>query len=141
MADHIQEIVEREHDADAITREVLQTVRRTFLTPFDRSAISDLIASMDDAIDEMQKTAGAIDLYDVKQFEPEMCDMAAIIVDAARLTVEALPLLRNISANGPRLHELTERMVRLEGHAAEIHAAGPKRRPEEHTSELQSLKT
>lgn len=43
---------------------------------------------MDDAIDEMQKTAGAIDLYDVKTFEPEMCDIAAIIVDAARLTVE-----------------------------------------------------
>src|SRR3546814_1329750 len=55
MADHVQEIIEREHDADAITREVLQTVRRTFLTPFDRSAITDLIASMDDAIDEMQK--------------------------------------------------------------------------------------
>src|SRR3546814_1827596 len=52
MAGHIQEIVEREHDADAITREVLQTVRRTFLTPFDRSAISDLIASMDDARSE-----------------------------------------------------------------------------------------
>src|SRR3546814_19588648 len=109
MADHIQEIVEREHDADAITREVLQTVRRTFLTPFDRSAIRDLIASMDDAIDEMQKTAGAIDLYDVKQFEPEMCDMAAITVAAARLPVEALPPLRNNSPNGPHLPNHTHR--------------------------------
>ncbi len=132
MADHIQEIVEREHDADAITREVLQTVRRTFLTPFDRGAITDLIASMDDAIDEMQKTAGAIDLYDVTDFEPEMRDIAGIIVDSARLTVEALPLLRNISANGPRLHELTERLVRMEGHADEIHAAGLKRLFKEH---------
>src|SRR3546814_11858881 len=52
MADHIQEIVEREHDADAITRGVLQTVRRTLLTPFDRSASTDLIVSMDEAIDE-----------------------------------------------------------------------------------------
>src|SRR3546814_1103103 len=69
MADHVQEIIEREHDADAITREVLQTVRRTFLTPFDRSAITDLIASMDDALDEMHKTAGAVDLYDVTDFE------------------------------------------------------------------------
>ncbi|MCW0198836.1 DUF47 family protein [Sphingopyxis sp.] len=127
IADHIQEIVEREHDADAITREVLQTVRRTFLTPFDRSAITDLIAAMDDAIDEMQKTAGAVDLYDVTRFEPEMRDIAGLIVDAARLTVEALPLLRNISANGARLHELTERLVRMEGHADEIHAAGLKR--------------
>lgn len=132
MADHIQEIVEREHDADAITREVLQTVRRTFLTPFDRSAITDLIASMDDAIDEMQKTAGAIDLYDVKNFDPEMRDIAGIIVDAARLTVEALPLLRNVAANGTRLHELTERLVRMEGHADEIHAAGLKRLFKEH---------
>ncbi|WP_192878865.1 DUF47 family protein [Sphingopyxis lindanitolerans] len=127
IADHIQEIVEREHDADAITRDVLQTVRRTFLTPFDRSAITDLIAAMDDAIDEMQKTAGAVDLYDVTEFEPEMRDIAGLIVDAARLTVEALPLLRKISANGPRLHELTERLVRMEGHADEIHAAGLKR--------------
>src|SRR5690606_5520296 len=30
---HVREIIEREHDADEITREVLQTVRRTFLTP------------------------------------------------------------------------------------------------------------
>ncbi|WP_428630418.1 DUF47 family protein [Sphingopyxis sp.] len=132
MADHVQEIIEREHDADAITREVLQTVRRTFLTPFDRSAITDLIASMDDAIDEMQKTAGAVDLYDVTTFEPEMRDIGGIIVDAARLTAEALPLLRNIGANGARLHELTERLVRMEGHADEIHAAGLKRLFREH---------
>ncbi|WP_200879071.1 DUF47 family protein [Sphingopyxis sp. MWB1] len=132
MADHIREVFEREHDADAITREVLQTVRRTFLTPFDRSAITDLIVAMDDAIDEMQKTAGAIDLYDVKEFEPEMCDIAGIIVDAARLTAEAIPLLQNISANGPRLHELTERLVRMEGHADEIHSAGLKRLFKEH---------
>ena len=132
MADHVQEIIEREHDADAITREVLQTVRRTFLTPFDRSAITSLIASMDDAIDEMQKTAGAVDLYDVTEFEPEMRDIGGIIVDAARLTAEALPLLRNISANATRLHELTERLVRMEGHADEIHAAGLKRLFKEH---------
>src|SRR3546814_19598227 len=87
---------------------------------------------MDDAIDEMQKTAGAVDLYDVREFDPEMRDIAGIIVDSARLTVEALPLLRNISANGPRLHELTERLVRMEGHADEFHAAGLKRLFREH---------
>lgn len=126
-AEHIREIEEREHDADNITREVLQTVRRTFLTPFDRGAITDLIAAMDDAIDEMQQTAGAVDLYEITEFDPEMRDMAAIIVDAARLTAEAIPLLRRIADNGHRLHELTERLVRMEGHADEIHAAGLKR--------------
>lgn len=54
--------------------------------------------------------------------------MAAIIRDAARVTAEAMPLLRNISKNGARLHELTERLVRMEGHADEIHASGLRRR-------------
>jgi uncharacterized protein Yka (UPF0111/DUF47 family) len=108
QAGHIREIEEREHDADAITREVLQTVRRTFLTPFDRGA-------------------NAVDLYEITEVEPEMRDMAASIVDAARLTAEAIPLLRRVADNGHRLHELTERIVRIEGHADEIHAAGLKR--------------
>src|SRR3546814_16294345 len=79
---------------------------------------------MDDAIDEMQKTAGAVDLYDVDESEHEMRDIAGLIVDAARLTVEALPLLRHISPDGQRLPALTWRLARLEGHAHDLHAAG-----------------
>lgn len=126
MADHIREIVEREHEADNIIRDVLQSVRRTFLTPFDRSAIISLISAMDDAIDQMQQTAGAIELYEVQEFDQDMRDMAAIIVEAARVLAEALPLLRDISANASRLHELTERLVKMEGQADQIHAAGLK---------------
>jgi uncharacterized protein Yka (UPF0111/DUF47 family) len=55
-----------------------------------------------------------------------MRDMVAIIIDCGRLMAEALPLLRNVGANGTRLHELTERLVRMEGHADEIHRAGLK---------------
>ncbi len=126
-ADHIREVIERENDADEITRRVLKTVRETFLTPFDRGAIIALIGSMDDTVDEMQAAVLAMDLYEVKDFAQEMKDMAAIIVDAARLTAEAMPLLRDVGRNGPRLHELTERLVRMESHADEIHRAGLKR--------------
>jgi len=125
--DHIREVIEREHDADDIIRETLRTVRTTFLTPFDRGAITSLIGSMDDSIDEMQSAVQAIDLYEVRTFEQEMKDMAAIIVDAARLTAEAMPLLRDVGRNGTRLHELTERMVRMESQADAIHTAGVKR--------------
>ena len=125
--DHIREVIEREQDADEIIRDVLRTVRVTFLTPFDRGAITSLIGSMDDAIDEMQAAVQAIDLYEVTHFEQEMKDMTAIIVDAARLCAEAMPLLRDIGRNGTRLHELTERLVRMESHSDEIHRAGLKR--------------
>lgn len=133
-AEHIREIIEREHDADEITREVLQTVRRTFLTPFDRGAITSLIGALDDTVDEMQAAAHAIDLYKVTEFSPQMRDMAAIAVDAARLTAEAIPLLRDVARNGGRLHELTERLVRIEGHADAIHTDGLRKALEDHGS-------
>ena len=108
--EHIREIREREHDADEIVREMLKTIRHTFLTPFDRGAITALIGSMDDAIDEMQSAASAVDVYEMTEFDAPMRDMVAIAVDAARLVAEAMPLMRDVAANGPRLHELTERL-------------------------------
>ncbi|WP_344710116.1 DUF47 family protein [Sphingomonas humi] len=124
--EHIREISEREHDADNIIRETLSTVRRTFLTPFDRGSITSLISAMDDAIDEMQGAANAVDIYEFTEFEPEMRDMVGIIIDSGRLLAEALPLLRDVAGNAGRLHELTERLVRMEGHADELHRAGLK---------------
>src|ERR1700693_5748815 len=57
-----QIVMDREQDADNATREVLIAVRRTFITPFDRGNIRDLITSMDNSIDQMQKTAKPIRL-------------------------------------------------------------------------------
>ena len=120
----IEEIVRREHEADDITREVLQDVRRVFVTPFDRSAITDLIGTMDDAIDQMNQTGNTIGLYGVTSFEPQMRDMSGIIVEAARIVAEAMPLLRSLHDNASRLHELTGRLIQIEGHADQIHDQG-----------------
>ena len=126
MPIHCQEIFDRENDADDIIRDVLVDVRKTLITPFDRTAITSLIGSMDDAIDQMNQTAKAIMLYELGEFEPQMRDMAGIIVEAARITADAMPLLRDLGRNAARLHALTERIVKLEGHADEIHDAGLK---------------
>jgi uncharacterized protein len=128
---HIDEVDRREHEADDIIRDVLRSVRRTFLTPFDRGSITSLIASMDDAIDEMQSTARAINTYDLNRFTPEMKQMVAMIAEAAALTSEAMPLLRNISRNGNRIHQITEKVVGLEGDADDVREAGLKKAFEE----------
>lgn len=131
---HIREIDRREHEADEIIRQVLRTVRQTFLTPFDRGSITSLIASMDDAIDEMQSTARAIATYDLTKFTPEMKQMARMIAEAADLTAEAMPLLRNISRKGGRIHEITEKVVSLEGDADDVREAGLKKAFEEQSA-------
>lgn len=122
----LKRIQDDEHRADEIIREVLRAVRKTFLTPFDRGAITSLIGAMDDAIDEMLAAARAIELYEVRELRPEMKEIVALISDAADLTAEAIPLLRNVSQNGARLHELTGKLVSLEGDADDVHAAGLK---------------
>jgi len=133
--EHIAEIERREHEADDIIREVLRSVRRTFLTPFDRGSITSLIGAMDDAIDEMQATARAVNIYELSTFTPEMKQMAGMIAEAAALTVEAMPLLRDISRTGNRIHEITEKMVGLEGDADDAREAGLKKAFEEHSNE------
>ncbi len=125
--EYIAEVDRREHEADEIIRQVLTTIRRTFLTPFDRGAITSLIGAMDDAIDEMQATARAIDTYELARFTAEMKQMVAMIAEAASLTSEAMPLLRDIGRNGNRLHEITEKVVRLEGDADDVREAGLKK--------------
>jgi uncharacterized protein Yka (UPF0111/DUF47 family) len=119
-------IRDQEHRADEVIRQVLLEVRRTFLTPFDRGAITSLIVAMDDTIDEMLAAARAIDLYGINDFGPQMKQVMGMISESSHLIAEALPLLRRITANGARLHEITQKVVQLEGDADEFHAAGLK---------------
>ena len=122
----LKRIQDHEHRADEIIREVLTAVRKTFLTPFDRGAITALIGAMDDAIDEMLASARAIELYELEELRPEMKEIVNLISEAAAVTAEAVPLLRNVSGNGARLHQLTGRLVALEGEADDVHARGLK---------------
>lgn len=136
---HFETIIDREHDADAITREVLTAIRRTFITPFDRDGIQDLTNAMDDSIDQMQKTAKTIMLFEVRAFTPQMKDMADNIVQCARLVQEAVPLLRSISENATRLSAITEKVTRIEGEADDIHDEGLKELFKQQTANANSI--
>ncbi len=126
IADYCRQIFQREAEADDVTRQVLTAVRRTFVTPFDRTDIQDLISSMEDAIDQMNKTAKTIVLFEVHSFEPQMQQMADIILESAKLVLEAVPLLSSISANAGRLNALTTKIVTIEEAADDIYNKGLK---------------
>ena len=121
-----KEIMALEASADAITSEVMLAVRRSFITPFDRGDIKDLIQSMDDAIDMMRKTVKTVTLFEQRSFDPLMQEMGLVIVEAARLTAEAVPLLVQASANSRRLTQLTEEITQLEERSDELYDRGLK---------------
>ena len=105
---YCQRVNQFETVADRITRDVLTAVRRTFITPFDRIDIKNLITSMDDAIDQMQQTAKAVTLFEVRTFEPPMREIGTLLVECANLVGRALPLLQSIGANVAMLTGMTE---------------------------------
>jgi predicted phosphate transport protein (TIGR00153 family) len=119
-------IIAHENEADTIAREVLVTVRRSFITPFDRGDIKDLIGLLDDAIDQMQKTAKTITMFQVRDFQPHMRQMGDIILRCAELTVEAVELLGSMRENSGRINAITEEITRLEEQADELNDAGIK---------------
>ena len=121
-----QRVNQFENDADGITREVLTAVRRTFITPFDRGDIKNLITAMDDAIDQMQQTAKAVVLFEVRTFEPPMREIGTLLVECANLVGRALPLMQSIGNNVAMLtrHDRGDRQ-----------AGGPHRRSPRHRIE------
>jgi uncharacterized protein Yka (UPF0111/DUF47 family) len=82
---------------------------------------------MDDAIDQMQKTAKTILLFNVTCFEPEMRQMADCIVRGSLLMQQAIPLLNAINKNVTQLNSLTEQIVKVESEADDIYDAARKR--------------
>ena len=122
----IQRVIVQENEADAVTREVLLAVRRTFITPFDRGDITDLIGLLDDAIDQMRKTAKAVTLFEVTTFEPKMREMGDVVVQAAKLTQEAVALLPKMQANAGRINALAEEITKVEERSDEIYDEGMK---------------
>lgn len=119
-------IMDHEHAADDVAREVLLAVRRTFITPIDRSDIRGLTNSLDDTIDQMQSTAKAVRLFELTQFTPHMRELGETIVSASLLTVEAVSLLPHMRRNVARLNELTEQITKLESKSDDIYDAGMK---------------
>lgn len=119
-----EEIVRLEKEADLITAEVMLAVRRSFITPFDRSDIQDLIQSMDDAIDMMHKTVKTVRRFGQTEFDPLMQEMGVAVVEAARLVAEAVPLLNKVGQNVHRLSEIAEEVVKVEERSDDLYERG-----------------
>ena len=125
-ADKCTRLSTQEEEADQISYEVMQSIRRSFITPFDRGDIRGLITSMDDAIDQMNKTGKTVMLYDVAAFQPNMRAMGDRIILLANIVADALPLMRDIGTNSGRLHQMVGEISRIEEQSDQMYDTGLK---------------
>jgi hypothetical protein len=118
------EVSKLENEADAIAREVLLAVRRSFITPFDRSDITALTTALDDAVDQMQRTVKKIALFDFTDFKPEMLQIADVAVEAADVVVKMVAMLPDMRDKNARIAALNVELTRLEEKSDELHDSG-----------------
>jgi uncharacterized protein len=104
----LREIKELEHEGDRLTRQVVDLLNRTFVTPFDRDDIYELATAIDDVCDHVDEAAGNIAGYGVERIRPKASEQAQVILRSAEKLDEAVKLLEGFKDSSRQLHALRD---------------------------------
>ena len=91
--DHIQDI---EHKGDAITREVMEKLNKTFVTPIEREDISGLAFLIDEILDVITGVADRCVLYRIGTPTPEAIALSKAMEGATSELVKLIHELREL---------------------------------------------
>jgi uncharacterized protein len=106
--DLLRQIKDYEHEGDRVTRELVDLLNRTFVTPFDRDDIYNLAAAIDDVCDHVDEAAGDIAGYGVTEIRPPAKEQARVILHSAEKLDEAVNRLEGFKDAGEQLHALRD---------------------------------
>jgi uncharacterized protein len=109
MAAHQAAIKDLEHAGDELTHEIIQTLHRTFITPFEREDIYALSSGLDDVLDYIDEIAETIILYGISDISPAAKSMAGLIVEAAvqiQAAVSKLESKSGVREHGIEVHRI-----------------------------------
>jgi uncharacterized protein len=119
---HAQRIDAAERAADKVTHETIALLHKTFITPFDRDQIHQLITTMDDILDLTQDVAESIALYDLRKITPEAKQLADICHMSCERVAAVVALLRNVK-RADAIMKICEEIDRLESDADRVQRA------------------
>ncbi len=100
---------EAEHRGDVLSHDIGQKLATTFVTPFDRDDIHQLISRLDDIIDFIEEVADTCVLYGIERPTRAAAEQAAIIVKQCEELVRALEKLhsfKDVQAHWIEIHRL-----------------------------------
>jgi predicted phosphate transport protein (TIGR00153 family) len=106
--DLLRDIKELEHEGDRVTRELVDHLNRTFVTPFDRDDMYRLAGAIDDVCDHIDEAAGNIAGYGVSEIRPAAKEQGRVILRSAEKLDEAVACLDGFRDASRQLHELRD---------------------------------
>ncbi len=104
----LRDIKELEHEGDRLTREVVDLLNRTFVTPFDRDDMYELASALDDVCDHVDEAAGNIAGYGVTEIRPNAMQQARVILRATEKLREAVERIDGFKDADRQLNELRD---------------------------------
>ncbi len=90
-----REIKDLEHQGDDLTHEIVRTLNRTFVTPFDREDIYDLAAGLDDILDYIEEVADTTNLYGITTIPEPARELARLLAQAVAQLEQAIGKLES----------------------------------------------
>jgi uncharacterized protein len=118
--DELSVRIEREeHEGDKIVHDVVHALRATWITPFDRGDIQNLISNQDDVLDLIHATAKRAILFEIQAVPTDAMALARYIVKAVDLIQNAVNLLKDLKRNEEIL-KICETLNEIENDGDEV---------------------
>ena len=100
----------KEKEADAVRRELVEDINRTFITPIDREDLFRLSSSVDDLADYAWTTVKELRIYEIEPDE-HLQQMAGTLLEMAN---GLLVCMENLEKNQAKVYEEATRVKKLE---------------------------
>lgn len=107
--EYMKLIKDAEHTGDEITRNLLTELNGTFITPFDREDIHELVDKIDSIIDYINAASKRILFYKLATFPNEFVEIADLIHSSNKEIQLVLRAVKNV--NDFKLHEESCRKI------------------------------
>ena len=115
-----REIKGLEHQGDELTYEIVSTLNRTFVTPFDHEDIYALAAGLDDILDYIDEVADTTNLYGITTIPKPARELAALLAQATTQLEHAVGNLE--SGKGSEEHAIEVHRLEDVGDSTSRHA-------------------
>jgi uncharacterized protein len=100
------ELLELEHENDAVTHDIVHHRHSRLAVPFQRTDVLALASGLDDVVDFAEEAADFLGLYRVEAPMDQAIALADTLADAGREVAAALAALEDLPAAQPHLREI-----------------------------------
>jgi predicted phosphate transport protein (TIGR00153 family) len=111
LATHQREIKALERQGDGITHEIVNTLNRTFVTPFDHEDIYALASGLDDILDYIEEVADTANLYGITAIPEPARELTRLLTLAVAQLEQAIGKLesgKGIDEHSAEVHRLED---------------------------------